>query len=174
MVDILSRGRTAKETISLVLSPNADIDAISHDFIQKEIQSVQDISAIYLAKQFIDSLPIDKWGVVTSATTALAKARLSSAGLPTPTVLVTSDSVVNSKPAPDSYLFAAQLLEASPRECLAFEDSKSGIEAAIAAGIAVIQVNKKENFDGVLCSIKDYERVSVSTTPDGLIIEINN
>ena len=173
-VDLISRGRTAKETISLVLSHKADIDTIADAFIAREIQSAQGISALHRSKQLIDSLPIDNWGVVTSATTLLAKARLSSAGLPIPAVLVTSDSVVNGKPAPDCYKLAAQLLGAQPRDCLVFEDSKSGIEAAIAAGIPVIHVNGQETVDGILCSIKDYEGVYIEATVDGLIIEINN
>lgn len=173
-VDLLSRGRTAKETISLVVSLEADIDSIADAFIRREIQSAQGITPINFAKQLIDSLPINKWGVVTSATSALAKARLSSAGLPMPTVLVTSDSVINGKPAPDCYKLAAQFFGEQPRDCLVFEDSKSGIEAAIAAGIPVIHVNGHETVDGVFCSIKDYEGVRIETTVDGLIIEIKN
>jgi sugar-phosphatase len=173
-VNLISRGRTAKETISLVVSPEADIDSIADAFIGREIQSAQGISALHCAKQLIDALPIDKWGVVTSATTSLASARLSSAGLPIPSVLVTSDSVVKGKPAPDSYLLAAQLLGAQTRDCLVFEDSKSGIEAAISAGIPVIHVNRQEAVEGVLCSIKDYAGVSIALTVDGLIVEIND
>ena len=155
------------------MSPEADINTIADAFIRKEIQSAQGITAIHRAKQLIDSLPIDKWGVVTSATTALAKARLSSAGFHIPAVLVTSDSVVKGKPAPDCYKLAAQLLGAPPRDCLVFEDSISGIEAAIAAGIHVIHVNGQETVDGVLCSIKDYAEVSIETKANGLIVEIN-
>ncbi len=172
-VDLISRGRTAKETISLVVSPEADINTITDAFILREVQSAQGITAIYSAKQLIDSLPIDKWGIVTSATTPLAMARLSSAGLPIPAVLVTSDSVAKGKPEPDSYLLAAQLLGAEPRDCLVFEDSKCGVEAAIAAKIPVIHVNGQETVDGVLCSIKNYEGVSIEATVDGLIIYIN-
>ena len=171
-VDLISRGRTAKETISLVLSPESDINAFTHEFILREIHSSEGLTAIYCAKQLIDSLPIDKWGVVTSASTPLAKARLNSAGLPIPAVLVTSDSVVKGKPEPDCYKLAAQLLGAQPRDCLVFEDSKSGIKAAFAAGIPVIHVNGQETVDCVLCTVKDYAEVSIETKTNGLIVEI--
>lgn len=42
------------------------------------------------------------------------------------------------KPHPDIFLKAAQILGAAPGECLVLEDSRSGVEAAFAAGIPVI------------------------------------
>ena len=46
--------------------------------------------------------------------------------------------VARSKPAPDIFLAAAQDLGAPPAECLVFEDSPFGVEAARAAGMQVI------------------------------------
>ncbi len=50
------------------------------------------------------------------------------------------DEVVNSKPDPDVYLLAADRLQVKPAECLAFEDSDHGAEAALAAGMQVVLV----------------------------------
>lgn len=44
------------------------------------------------------------------------------------------------KPAPDIFLIAAQRLQAQPEQCLVFEDSLAGMEAALAAGMSVIVV----------------------------------
>ena len=55
-------------------------------------------------------------------------------------VLVTRDLVQAGKPAPDIYLKAASLLGCEPDDCLVFEDSPSGIGAALAAGMRVIMV----------------------------------
>jgi len=46
--------------------------------------------------------------------------------------------VARSKPAPDIFLAAAQDLDAPPADCLVFEDSPFGVEAARAAGMQVI------------------------------------
>jgi pseudouridine-5'-monophosphatase len=46
--------------------------------------------------------------------------------------------VARSKPAPDIFLAAAQELGAPPADCLVFEDSPFGVEAARAAGMQVI------------------------------------
>src|SRR5690606_12598488 len=47
------------------------------------------------------------------------------------------------KPRPDVYLAAARKLKVHPTKCLAFEDSKSGMEAARAAGMKVVVVPDK-------------------------------
>lgn len=44
------------------------------------------------------------------------------------------------KPAPDMYVAAARALGAEPSECLGFEDSETGAEAALAAGLQLIAV----------------------------------
>jgi pseudouridine-5'-monophosphatase len=45
------------------------------------------------------------------------------------------------KPAPDIFLMCASALDVDPSQCIAFEDSPNGIEAAISAGMQVIAVN---------------------------------
>jgi len=55
--------------------------------------------------------------------------------------VVGADCVENPKPAPDSYLKAAELIGVDPRRCHAFEDTKLGIEAARRAGMTVVDIN---------------------------------
>jgi beta-phosphoglucomutase len=54
--------------------------------------------------------------------------------------IVGADDVVNGKPAPDSYLEAAARLNTFPRNAVAIEDSRWGLEAARAAGMRTIGV----------------------------------
>jgi len=68
-------------------------------------------------------------------------------------VIVSSDMQLSSKPEPDSYLKAIELLNEKnpnlnlkPHECLAIEDTFSGIEAAKRAGIPVVGVANSYPF----------------------------
>ena len=55
-------------------------------------------------------------------------------------VTITPKAVALPKPAPDIYIKAAELLGAAPNQCVVFEDSFTGIDAALAAGCNVIGV----------------------------------
>ena len=50
------------------------------------------------------------------------------------------DEVRRGKPAPELYALALQRLDAPPSTSLAFEDSGHGVQAALAAGLAVVAV----------------------------------
>jgi HAD superfamily hydrolase (TIGR01509 family) len=54
--------------------------------------------------------------------------------------IVGSEDYVNSKPAPDAFLLAAERLGVPPQNCLAFEDTDMGISAAAAAGMATVKI----------------------------------
>jgi HAD superfamily hydrolase (TIGR01509 family) len=55
-------------------------------------------------------------------------------------VVVAGDDVEHSKPHPEAYLRAAELLGVDPRDCVAIEDSSPGVTAAMASGAATIGV----------------------------------
>lgn len=48
------------------------------------------------------------------------------------------DPGMQRKPAPDLFLAAATALQVRPADCVVFEDSPAGVEAAIAAGMQVV------------------------------------
>jgi HAD superfamily hydrolase (TIGR01509 family) len=54
--------------------------------------------------------------------------------------LVCAGDYKNGKPAPDGFLLAAARLGVPPEECLVFEDTDLGVEAATAAGMASVRV----------------------------------
>jgi HAD superfamily hydrolase (TIGR01509 family) len=54
--------------------------------------------------------------------------------------VVSSDHVERGKPDPAIYLHAARLLGIAAGECLVFEDSRTGVRAARAAGMSVVAV----------------------------------
>ncbi len=54
--------------------------------------------------------------------------------------IVTSEDVVNQKPAPDIFLEAARRIGVPPRHCCAYEDTDLGMTAIRAAGMQAIDV----------------------------------
>lgn len=65
---------------------------------------------------------------------------------------VHEDMVVEGKPNPDVFVKAAALIGIPTQDCIVFEDSTSGAEAAHHAGskiIIVLSTKKKSDFDGI-------------------------
>jgi beta-phosphoglucomutase family hydrolase len=54
--------------------------------------------------------------------------------------IVGADDYTHGKPAPDAFLLAAERLGIAPADCLVFEDTDLGIQAATAAGMASVKV----------------------------------
>lgn len=52
--------------------------------------------------------------------------------------IVGADEIQNGKPDPEIFLKAAQRLQVSPHDCIVFEDSRFGIEAANRAGMKAV------------------------------------
>ncbi|WP_051304701.1 HAD family hydrolase [Chitinilyticum litopenaei] len=79
--------------------------------------------------------------VATSTRRPIAEHHLQAAGLwPYFAATVCGNEVTHPKPAPEIYLKAAAALGVDPRECLAFEDSNFGVQAAHAAGCRAIMI----------------------------------
>ena len=53
---------------------------------------------------------------------------------------VSRDDVINSKPNPEPYLRAADLLEMNISNCVVFEDSEAGVTSGLASGAQVIGI----------------------------------
>jgi mannitol-1-/sugar-/sorbitol-6-phosphatase len=137
----MMHGVRAVETVRKLNIPGLDAEHEADVLTQAEIEVVGDTTAIRGARAFLQSLPPERWAIVTSAPRVLALRRLEAAGIPEPRVLVTADDVAKGKPAPDCFLLAARLLGVAARDCLVWEDTLAGITAAEAAGAAVLVVS---------------------------------
>ncbi|MCK0148551.1 HAD family phosphatase [Marivita sp. S6314] len=79
--------------------------------------------------------------VVTNAMRLNAEAMLTAIGLRAYfDVIVIGEECDHGKPHPDPYLVAMQALNEAPSNCIAFEDSPSGMQAAAASGAYCIGV----------------------------------
>ena len=78
--------------------------------------------------------------VVTNATTSVARRTANAAPEGTFSVVIGNDETTHPKPDPQPYLLAAECLGVDPTQCVALEDSPSGVRSATAAGMRVIVV----------------------------------
>jgi sugar-phosphatase len=122
------------------VAPHLDAEA---EVLELESHEANDQEGVFVmpgAAELVRSIPDGRWGVVTSGTQVLARARLPFCGLPVPKVLVTADDVTHGKPHPEPYLKGAELLGFNPSECLVIEDAPAGIQSARAGGLKVIGI----------------------------------
>ena len=67
--------------------------------------------------------------------------------------VVCGDMVTRSKPDPEIYLKACELLGENPQDCFALEDSRNGILSAHRAGCRTIMVPDLWQPDGEILSV---------------------
>ena len=96
--------------------------------------------------------------VATNAEAANVDFVLDGAGLrPFFRAIVNGHDVINPKPHPDIYLRVAEMLQVPPKDCIVFEDSHTGVQASLAAGMRVIGVTTThDNLPGVSLLIRDF------------------
>lgn len=133
-------GVRAADTIRRFAPAGTDVDAEAAWVTQAEIDDVAGIEAIPGVAAFLDSLPPERWAIVTSAPRTLALRRMGAIGLAPGRVFVGADDVARGKPDPSCYRLAAERLGCAAADCLVFEDAPAGIAAAEAAGATVMVI----------------------------------
>lgn len=84
-------------------------------------------------------------------------------------VIISAESVRQSKPHPETFLMAAELLGVSPAECLVFEDTPKGVEAARIAGMRSVvitslhQPGEFNEYDNIIQFASDFTGVAELT-----------
>ncbi len=148
------------------LSPE-DIETINNGL--EEFEKNMDFPPVDGAIEFIHHLKQNNYnvGLVTSSQSFKMEIALNELNLTnTFDVEIMADHITEGKPNPMCYLLAAQKLNVSPSECLVFEDSFFGIQAATEAGMQVVGLSTtipaeslKEKVDIVIPNFKDKNRL---------------
>jgi HAD superfamily hydrolase (TIGR01509 family) len=106
------------------------------------------------ARELLDA--VRAAGVPTALVTATAKdlvdIMMGTIGRENFDAIVTDDDVVDGKPHPEPYASAAAAIGVPPGNCVAIEDSPTGIASALAAGCVVVAVPAEvdlSHIDGV-------------------------
>lgn len=117
---------------------------------------------------FMDDLAAHnfKLGVATSAPYANLDLILSKVDIRTKMgSILSSEDVKKHKPDPEVYLLSAKNLNVDPKNCIVFEDSFSGVSAALNAGMKVVGVltsHTREELPPCQLYINDYSALKAS------------
>jgi beta-phosphoglucomutase family hydrolase len=140
-------GVPTKETLAILIQKfNCKVDTSIEEMNEFKEQSVrQHMHQFVRATDLIEVVKkyhgIKPMAIGTGANTAEALMVLKQCGLDQLLdVVVGADQVKHPKPAPDTFLRCAELLNVKPDKCVVFEDSKLGLQAAASAGMAGIDV----------------------------------
>lgn len=151
-----------------MLSVEKDLPAGLHEFINhmKQIYTLQ-IANMKCSPQFIHEYALSRLksdgyrlGVASNSVKDSVELMMKKSHLtPWLDVMLSNQDVKKSKPAPDIYLKAAELLNLRPDECLVVEDNQHGIAAATAAGTHILAVDSVTdvNYQNILARIVQIE-----------------
>ncbi|GHH46948.1 sugar-phosphatase [Streptomyces umbrinus] len=166
-------GRPAAEIAADLLPA----DRVAEAVVRIEQLEVEDVEGgVHLlpgTRALLDSVPADRWAVVTSATRRLAEARLDEAGI-RPKTLIAADDITRGKPDPEPFLLAARRLGVDPARCVVFEDAPAGLQAGRSAGMTTVALTTTHQADELHADVVvgDLSAVSALVTDGGVEISV--
>ena len=162
--------------IDIVRSLRPDIDA--HEGLrvieELELNDLEGLTVLPGVKVLLESLPPERWAIVTSSTRKLLLGRLKAAGLPLPERIISADDVERGKPDPEPYRKGAELLGFDPSECVVVEDAPQGVGSGLAAGCRVLGVlgtHTTEDLKAANWVTSSLEGLKATAFADGLELE---
>ena len=157
-------GVTTEVTRAILLETYRDIDLVDR-FREQSVALVRSkIDSGFLemkpgVRELLDSLRARgcRIAIASSTRTDIVEKELADAGLIGYfSAIVGGEQAQRSKPNPDIFLKAAQLLGEMPEDCVVIEDSFNGIRAAKAAGMTAIMVPDQLVPDDEILRLADY------------------
>jgi HAD superfamily hydrolase (TIGR01509 family) len=144
---------------------DAESEQLFADILPTRLQPMPGLVELLEA---LESAAIPK-AIATSSGPAFTRTVLSRFGYgPRFRFILTSEDVVEGKPAPEVYLTAAKRFGLRPAEIMVLEDSENGCRAGVAAGAQTVAVPGPQN------SHHDFSGVSfiANSLADGRIYEV--
>ncbi|MFI7536299.1 HAD-IA family hydrolase [Streptosporangium sp. NPDC049376] len=135
----LTHGRRPEDTVRDV-APDLDPAAERGVLNRLMVEEGDAFPAAPGAAALLGELDRRPWALVTSGSRTPVHRRFRLASLPLPPVQIYGEDVERSKPHPEGYLKAAELLLIDPVDCVVIEDAPHGVAAGKAAGCTVIAV----------------------------------
>ena len=137
--DLLVSARFIKENSAVPWEPERIVDELLDRVISRVTEHVPWRPG---ARELLSALREEgvPSALVTMSWRSLADAVVGALPEGTFAAVVTGDEVSHGKPHPEPYRAAARLLGVSPEDCVAIEDSPTGVRSAVAAGVPTLAV----------------------------------
>ncbi|MDA0153637.1 HAD-IA family hydrolase [Vibrio sp. Makdt] len=162
-------GRKIEETLSCIGMEFSNVTEVNK---VKAIatQEMKRAKAIPNSHDFLSKLGPDCWSIATSGPRAVATTSLEASGFTLPKVMICAEDVVRGKPAPDPFLKAAEALGAKTEDCVAVEDSPSGVLSAKKAGcftIALLTSHTREELNQADLIVNGFDELILTRSQIG-------
>ncbi len=130
-------------------------DYLSHIAKMDESEILPDVPKVlnFLSK---NNQPISLGSASKNARTILERVNLKEQF----NAIVDGNDVTKAKPDPEVFLIAAKLLEMDPKNCIVFEDSVAGVEAANVANMISIGIGSEDVLGHADYVFKDFTEIS--------------
>jgi len=175
--DLLSAfGRTSPATIRSVMTDETDEDtilALAHEKEKLYREMIRDkLTLVPGAKELMMNLRQAGYAIALATSAppenvdlVLRRLRIG----PLFDLIVGEEDIAHSKPDPEIFALAAHRLGVHPHRCVVFEDSPSGVQAAVAAQMTCIAVTtgyRQSELPGASLWIQDFNAIDVPTIED--------
>jgi sugar-phosphatase len=161
------------------LKPGLDVAEGLRLIEDMEIEDVGDLEVLPGARALLESLPAERWAIVTSATYRLLLGRLRAAELPVPERIISGDMVERGKPDPEPYRRGAELIggaggPVAAAECIVVEDAPSGVGAGPCRVLGVLGSFSEAELRaaGVSWVVRTLEDVRAVPGPAGVRVTV--
>jgi HAD superfamily hydrolase (TIGR01509 family) len=176
LFDTIISGRTGNTSLGMIMGEEIPEKLIS-GYLKEIDQEFQQIfgateESVHFPGlfEFLDAIKSNgiKRALATSAPTGNVSQAIDKLGLQNYFhVIIDKNDVTRGKPDPEVYLTTLARLGVSKANCLVFEDSKAGVQAALAAGLRVIGISSSHTEEelleeGVTMVIKDFTNLSLN------------
>ncbi|AFY77338.1 beta-phosphoglucomutase [Pleurocapsa sp. PCC 7327] len=162
------RGISRRESLMRIVGDRNYTEAQLEEMMERKnryyVESIQDITPDNLlpgARELLDELRAAGIKIAIGSASKNARMVIEHLGIADKVDAIADGySVQLSKPAPDLFLHAAELLGLEPFQCVVVEDAESGIEAGLAAGMLTVGLGPAERVGKAHVVLPSLEGIS--------------
>lgn len=133
-----------------------------NDWYKTMIRTMNSSNLLPGTEAFLEELACSDYHLAVGSASRNAESILQKTGIRCYFDVVVDGNIVSeSKPDPQVFLKAAELLSVLPNTCVVFEDAQAGVDAALRAGMKVIGVGESANLLGAHAHVVGLHELTI-------------